>query len=327
MKTLKNESVNGLINKLVKGVFIGLVSTAIFACSTIKVTSVADNNADEQLLREHYVSSINNTAREYFVYLPKDYGVDPNKKWPTLLFLHGNGERGNGQDELDFVLTHGPLYEAWVQKKNLPFIIIAPQLPMFGWDKKGIGYIDNRSKENIPQRLNTGVPPRPKGFRSAAKIKRNTSLSDMSEIAPLLPQGWDMIESDLINILDDVEAKYVTDKARRYLSGLSYGGFGTWYLASRYPKRFAAIAPVVGWGHPSLMAPIAKQKLPVWAFAGGRDGAVGIENFYAGLNELETLGHNEVRFTVHEDSGHDAWVRVYAGDDLYQWFLAHKLDF
>lgn len=230
MKTLKNESVNGLINKLVKGVFIGLVSTAIFACSTIKVTSVADNNADEQLLREHYVSSINNTAREYFVYLPKDYGVDPNKKWPTLLFLHGNGERGNGQDELDFVLTHGPLYEAWVQKKDLPFIIIAPQLPMFGWDKKGIGYIDNRSKENIPQRLNTGVPPRPKGFRSAAKIKRNTSLSDMSEIAPLLPQGWDMIESDLINILDDVEAKYVTDKARRYLSGLSYGGFGTWYL-------------------------------------------------------------------------------------------------
>ena len=32
----------------------------------------------------------------------------------------GNGERGNGQGELDFVMMQGPLHEAWVQRKDLP---------------------------------------------------------------------------------------------------------------------------------------------------------------------------------------------------------------
>lgn len=70
--------------------------------------------------------------------------------WPILMFLHGNGERGNGKDELDYVLMHGPLYEAWIQKKDLPFIIVSPQLPMFDFDNKGIDYITNRSKKIYP---------------------------------------------------------------------------------------------------------------------------------------------------------------------------------
>jgi predicted peptidase len=96
-------------------------------------------------------------------------------------------------------------------------------------------------------------------------------------------------------------------------------------MASKHTERFAAIAPVVGWGHPSLMKPIAKHQLPVWQFAGGRDSAVNIKYFYAGLTQLEHLGHNNVRFTVHEDKAHDAWTRVYAGDDLYNWFLLKAL--
>ena len=113
-------------------------------------------------------------------------------------------------------------------------------------------------------------------------------------------------------------------RGQTYLSGLSYGGFGTWYMASKHPNRFAAIAPVVGWGHPSLMEPIAAENIPVWQFAGGRDGAIDIKYFYAGLDKLEQLGHKNVRFTVHEDKAHDAWTRVYAGDDLYKWFLSFE---
>jgi hypothetical protein len=71
------------------------------------------------------------------------------------------------------------------------------------------------------------------------------------------------------------------------------------------------------------MAPIAKANLPVWAFAGGRDTSVEKKFFYAGINKLEDLGDSEVRFTVHEDRGHDTWKRVYASKDLYDWLLAH----
>lgn len=282
--------------------------------------------SEEQLLRADYQSSVDESQRQYFVYLPRGYHDKSDKKWPVMLFLHGNGERGNGQDELDFVLMQGPLYEAWVQKKDLPFIIISPQLHMFGFDKKGIAYIDNRSKDNIPKRLANGVPKRSAAFQTSGDIQRTPSLTDMSDVAPLLPQGWELLETDLITMLDNVQAKYRVNVNKTYLSGLSYGGFGTWYMASKYPERFAAIAPVVGWGHPSLMASIAEHQLPVWQFAGGRDSAVNIKYFYAGLDTLEKLGHNDVRFTVHEDKGHDAWTRVYSGDDLYQWLLTHEIN-
>lgn len=282
--------------------------------------------SQEQLLREAYQSSVDQSDREYFVYLPRGYHDKPDKKWPVMLFLHGNGERGNGQDELDFVMMQGPLHEAWVQKKDLPFIIISPQLHMFGFDKKGISYIDNRSKENIPTRLSQGVPKRSPAFQTNTELQRMPSISNMSNVSPLLPNGWELLEIDLISMLDNVQTKYRVNDNKTYLSGLSYGGFGTWFMASKYPQRFAAIAPVVGWGHPSLMAPIAKHKLPVWQFAGGRDSAVNIQYFYAGLNKLEKLGHNDVRFTVHEDKGHDAWTRVYSGDDLYQWLLSHEIN-
>jgi hypothetical protein len=39
---------------------------------------------------------------------------------------------------------------------------------------------------------------------------------------------------------------------------------------------------------------------------------------------LEAQGHPEVRFTIEADMGHNAWNRVYAGQDLYDWFLAHQ---
>ena len=294
------------------------------ACSN-QSSYISNDSSSPELLREAYISSVDQSNRDYFVYLPQGYRDNPNKQWPVLLFLHGNGERGNGQDELDFVLMQGPLYEAWIQKKELPFIIISPQLHMFDWDKKGISYIDNRSKNNIPKRLNTGVPARSEPFATQTNITRLPSINDMSNIEPLLPQGWELLESDLIMMLDKVQQEYQVDVNKTYLSGLSYGGFGTWYMASKHPKRFAAIAPVVGWGHPSLMSPIAEHQIPVWQFAGGRDSAVNIQYFYAGIDKLEQQGHHSVRFTVHEDKGHDAWTRVYSGDDLYQWLLLHEI--
>lgn len=280
--------------------------------------------SEAELKRDTFFSEAANSQREYFVYLPKGYNSNLDKKWPLLMFLHGNGERGNGQDELDFVLMQGPLYEAWIQKKDLPFIIISPQLPMFGFDKKGIDYISNRTKKNIPKRLIQGVPPRPDAFETELALRRTESVINMSEVEPLLPYGWEKIEKDLIVILDNIEKSYRVNKGQTYLSGLSYGGFGTWYMASKHPNRFAAIAPVVGWGHPSLMEPIAAENIPVWQFAGGRDGAIDIKYFYAGLDKLEQLGHNNLRFTVHEDKAHDAWTRVYSGDDLYKWFLSFE---
>lgn len=281
--------------------------------------------SEERLVRQAYISKVDSLEREYFVYLPRGYDDDPQKSWPLMLFLHGNGERGNGKNELDYVLKHGPVYEAWIQKRDIPFIIISPQLHMFDFDKAGLDYIDNRSLDSVPKRLTKGVPPRSDAHAKTGLMTGHEGLTDLSEVEPLLPRGWERVEEDLLNILGDVQNNFRTDKKRVVLTGLSYGGFGTWYMASKHPELFSAIVPVVGWGHPSLMEPIAKNQIPVWAFAGGRDQAVQPQYFYAGLNKLESLGHNNVRFTIHEDMPHDAWTRVYASTDIYEWMLQQAL--
>jgi len=306
--------------KLSISLLVSTLCVLLVACQTnapVKSASV------EQLVRRDYVSTVDKETHQYFVYLPRGYADQPNKKWPVMMFLHGNGERGNGRDELDYVISHGPVYEAWIQKKDLPFIIISPQLPMFGMEK--VSYIANRTRAQIPQRLADSVPARDPFFGTQGPLQAAPVVTqeDMKSVPPLLPVGWDYVEQDLLGMLDSVQQNYRTDASRLYLTGLSYGGFGTWFMASKHPDMFAAIIPVVGWGHPDLMAPIASHQVPVWAFAGGRDTAVNKKFFYPGLAKLEELGDKEVRFTVEEDMAHDTWKRVYARDDIYQWLLAH----
>ena len=274
-----------------------------------------------ELIRVPYTSKEEHTQKEFYLYLPYGFRTgSPDRKWPVLMFLHGNGERGNGRDELDWVLMHGPLYEAWIQKRDLPFIIIAPQLPMYGMDS--ISYIRDRDPSQIPRRLEAGVPERPVEFSTAQKIEPEAAAVRFPEALP--PSGWDKEERDLMDMIETVINDYKGDPDRLYLTGLSYGGFGTWYLASKHPKTWAAICPVVGWGHPDLMKPIADHHIPVWVFAGGRDRSVYLRYFYSGINKLEEFGHTDVRFTIEADMGHDVWRRVYGGEDIYTWFLSHK---
>ena len=275
--------------------------------------------SEPQLLRESYFSEVTGSERDYFVYLPNEFsGRDA---WPVMLYLHGNGERGNGKGELDFVLVHGPLYEAWIQKRHLPFVIVAPQLPMYEMGE--VPYIKNRRLEDIPRRLAEGTPARPEKFLSDQPMGSRPEPADRFPIEGP-PSGWNLHAGELIGIVDTIIDKYRGDPRRVYLSGLSYGGFGVWWMASRYPERFAAANPIVGYAHPELIDSIANAAIPVWCFAGGRDLVVPVQHFFAGMNKLEKLSSAEVRFTVEEDMNHDVWSRVYAGEDIYLWMLSQS---
>jgi len=276
-----------------------------------------------QLLRSTQSSAATHSERDYFVYLPAGYADDPRRRWPVMLFLHGDGSRGDAKGELDYLLRNGPLYEAWVQKRDLPFIIIAPQLPTYGREAT-VEFLKKRTRQDIPVRLPDGVPERPQELATPEAMTGAIGEELPSASTGYGPElGWPELEVDLLALLDEALQTRRGDPTRVYLTGLSYGGFGTWYLASKHPERFAAIVPIVGYGHPELMPAIAAAKLPVWCFAGGRDGSVRAKNFYAGLQRLEALGAPELRFTIVADMGHDVWARVYAGRDVYAWLLAH----
>lgn len=275
---------------------------------------------EPSLRRVSYHSEATGKERDYFVFLPQ--GFAKQESWPVMLFLHGNGERGDGKGELDYVLCHGPLYEAWIQKKEMPFVIISPQLPIFNQGE--IDYIKDRTRDQIPQRLTEGVPDRPDRF------DRDTLMAGQpSEPSPYPPEGmvegWYELERELLAMVDHTLRDFRGDPDRVYLTGLSYGGYGTWFMAANHPSRFAAMAPVVGHGHVDQAESLAAARMPIWQYAGGRDTVVPPRNFYPVLNEIERLGHRDIRFTIEADMGHDAWVRVYASDDLYRWLLSHRL--
>ncbi len=280
--------------------------------------------SEARLLRVSYASASHAGAeRDYFVYLPP--GFDAQAQWPVILFLHGNGERGDAKGELDYVLKHGPLFEAWCQRRDLPFVIISPQLPLH--DQGAVGYIKNRTRAEIPERKADGtINARPFFPRSKDLLEGQIpeSLPPQWSDPEASKNGWNPMADEVMGMVDNVIAKYKGDPKRVYLTGISLGGFGTWYLAGKHPERFAAMAPVVGFGVPAQAAPIAAAKLPLWCIAGGRDPVVKVRHFYPVLNELEKLGHPEVRFTIEADMGHDAWIRTYMGKDIYDWFLTQS---
>lgn len=300
---------------------------AVLLTSLLILTACRGNvsmPSEEKLIRKNYVSSVDQSERDYFVYLPRGYESDSSRSWPLMLFLHGHGERGDGKDELPYVLKHGPVYEAWIRKKNIPFVIVSPQLHMFDFDKQGLTFIDNRRLRDVPERLEDGVPLRPPEFPTPQPMQPAEPVEDMSEVEALLPDGWEKAEQDLLHILEQSQRDFRIDSRQIIITGMSYGGFGTWYMASKHPELFSAMAPVVAWGHPDLVEPIAEHKLPLWVFAGGRDTVIDLKYFYPGLNKIEKLGHKSIRFTIHADMAHDAWTRVYADEALYDWMLKHE---
>ena len=315
---------NSVIKVNLNHIALAATLVLIISCGEQTTTSVDQKSiSQEELLRVPFLSAESGAEKDFYLYLPSGYHHDPSKKWPVMLFLHGDGERGNSQDELKYVLKHGPLYEAWVQRKALPFIIVSPQLPVFGRDTLGVSYLVGRNPDDFPDRLPEGVPDR----EPESRMEMPMGGFDNPEIEELnIPsRGWELVEQDLLTIIDTVLTNYQCDPKRLYITGLSYGGFGTWHMISEHPELFAAASPVVGWGHPDQMRPIAERNLPLWVFSGGRDPVVQKRFFIPGINRLEELGHTSLRYTIHEEMGHDVWKRVYGGNDLYSWLLEHEL--
>ena len=141
-------------------------------------------------------------------------------------------------------------------------------------------------------------------------------------VSPQCParKGWSSVP--LIALLDEVIRQYSVDQARIYLTGPSMGGFGAWYLACAHPDRFAAVAPICG-GGPKKEA-CALANVPVWAFHGEQDRVVSLRASEEMVNAVNDCGGN-ARLTIYPEVGHDSFNITYNDDELYDWFLEHRI--
>jgi predicted peptidase len=171
-----------------------------------------------------------------------------------------------------------------------------------------------------PQKVTVHGPP---------KIVKTLKDFPFVLVSPQCPEESIWHDDELLALLDRVIATHNIDTNRVYLTGLSMGGYGTWSLGSRFPERFAAMAPICGGGEllPLLLAsPPKKQALSslgVWAFHGGKDSVVPISESQRMTNAFIRAGCKDVKLTIYPEAGHDSWTQAYNEPSLWNWFLAH----
>lgn len=215
------------------------------------------------------------------------YHLDPAKKYPLILVLHGAGERGN-DNELQ--LTHGAkLFLKDDVRKKFPAIVFFPQCP-------AESYWSNVDRENISDDKRNFI------FREDGEPTKAMNL--------------------LLALLDDLLKKPYIDKNRMYVGGLSMGGMGTFELLSRRPHLFAAAFPICGGGHPNTVKEYAKE-VSLWVFHGAKDDVVSIHHSEVMVDSLKKAGAN-VRFTVYPEVQHDSWEQAFVEPELLPWLFSHS---
>lgn len=127
------------------------------------------------------------------------------------------------------------------------------------------------------------------------------------------------------NFYEEITTKFNVDTNKVYLTGVSLGGSGTWYLAIKYPGKFAAIAPISGFTrHMDFIMKNTDQlvDIPIWAFHGKNDKVVEFEDTEWIVNKLKEK-NKDLKFTAAPDAGHGMYWSVYPEQELYDWFLKY----
>lgn len=179
-------------------------------------------------------------------------------------------------------LKHGVTAILAASKKlDQPCFLIAPQCPPDGWWA---------SIDRDPKRLSGAAKPNP------------------------------LLEAVLALAADTAKHQPV-DPKRFYVTGLSMGGFGTWYLLGKVPERIAAAIPICGGGDPARVADF--KQVPIWAFHGEADPVVPVSSTRDMITALKQAGGSP-RATYYPKVQHDSWTRTYANPEVLKWLFAQR---
>lgn len=178
----------------------------------------------------------------------------------------------------------------------------------------------------------------------APAIRQNPSRYPAIVVFPQVPRDslWVGTPADVaLAALQQTMREFHVDQKRVYLTGLSMGGNGTWYIAYRHPELFAAVVPICGWirdfpmfhgsqpvvpGDSAQVMPLLVQKLgktPIWIFHGEVDQVVNVNGSREPAAALKAAGA-DVRYTELLGMNHNSWDAAYASDEFVKWLFAQQ---
>lgn len=130
---------------------------------------------------------------------------------------------------------------------------------------------------------------------------------------------WVARVESIIKFIEQLKSEYNVDEDRVYLTGLSMGGYGTWFTSMARPDLFAAIAPVCGGG---MAWNAGVLNMPIWAFHGAEDVVVSPTQSDEMVKKLKEL-NKDVTYTRIDGVGHNVWNNAY-NKELIEWLLSKK---
>jgi predicted peptidase len=230
----------------------------------------------------------------YRLFVPQN--IDPSKKYPLVMFLHGGGENGTDNEKQLHGTEGATIWAKAAEQAIRPAFVLAPQSRPYRSDDPtqplgGFGITRNAQAERY--------------MGEALKPSADVKMA--------------------VKVLEKVLADYPgVDRKRVYVTGLSQGGFGTWNIALLRPDLFAAAVPIAGGGDPALMQRLVNT--PIWAFHGAADPVVPVTYSRDSVAALRTLG-GQPRYTEYpegtyfEPYEHFSWVYAYSNEEMRAWLF------
>lgn len=169
-----------------------------------------------------------------------------------------------------------------------------------------------RSGESNPDDLRYFPASRDAGFIVAAPFARGTM--DYRGIA----------ESDVFDVLDEVQRRFPIDPDRVYLTGISMGGAAALRFALTRPDRWAAVAvlcPAPLAGMDEFAANVAN--LPIRIYQGDQDPVVPVANARAWQRRLVDAGV-AAEYLEFPGVRHNAWDLAYRNAAHFEWFAKFR---
>jgi predicted peptidase len=198
------------------------------------------------------------------------------------------------------------------------------------------------------ERADDGLQQTDTGIGTAIRMDRSQVPAVV--VMPQCRKNLWWVEPPMIELaiatLEAATKEFHGDTARTYLTGLSMGGYGTWYLAQKYPGRFAALVVVCGGihpppatlkAHPELIKWVSEDgpksyaeaaarigKVPVWIFHGADDEIVPVTESQRMQAAMKQIGA-EVHYTEFAGVKHVSWDKAYDDPKLFPWLLSKSL--
>ena len=147
---------------------------------------------------------------------------------------------------------------------------------------------------------------------------------DAIVVAPQCNSGsWS--PSRIMNTIEWVEQHYNIDTCRRYVLGMSLGGYGTIDFAAAYPHRIAAAMAICGGGTARDFCGLTE--LPLWILHGTADRAVPIAQSKKVIAAMERCSTTDrLIFTPLEGYNHTQPAKILYMSETYDWLFQHRLD-